>query len=259
VDNDIDATCQSIADFINNTIISSPNYQQDFTEDERNTIELTFSALQSGYHPTKILSPYGIEKFNELFGIDFGDINNLASLSQLQPTTVDVKEVKLNHKEVICSSFSMNKDVSSLYNYANPVPQTTCSHDLVTNHICVSPARQDRCPYYTPDFQHFATYTLTQNSKVYFNLYRHRSTTGFTVYTIYDNDNNLVHNLSYDPSIVYDHAKKEFNSELESIVAQTYSYVLADAKFDCVYHNQSQQEVKVDNANSYIATLVSIS
>jgi len=263
VDNDININYQSIANYLKDKIISSPNYENNFTEDQRNIIDLTYAALEAGYNPNKVLSNYGLEKFNELFGINFNGIASISNLESttvdVESTTVDVQEVKLNHKEIICSSFSLNKDVSNLYNYANPVPQTTCSHDLVANHICVIPNRQDRCPYYTPDFQHFATYTLAQNSKVYFNVYRHRATTGFTVYTIYDNDNNLVHNLSYDASTVYDHAKKDFNSELESIVIQAYSYILADAKFDCAYHNQSQQEVKVDNSNSYIATLVSIS
>ena len=57
---------------------------------------------------------------------------------------------------------------------------------------------------------------------------------------------------------MYDHTKKDFNSELESIVLQNYSFIDKDAEFNYVYHNQ-KSEVIQDNSNSYIATLVSIS
>ena len=249
----------SIASYLKNSIILTSGYQAIYNEEERILIELLFTALDANIDPRGVLTSAASKKVYDLLGIDLNDLSAFDS-SNVNTSNSDnsPKDIQLNTKQIFCSSFSNNKDLSDAYEYANPVSQYTCSHHDIVGHLCVVPNRQDRCPFYTADFRHFATYTLVQNSQVYFNIYRHRATTGLTVYTIYDNDNNLIHNLSYDASTVYDHTKKDFNSELESIVLQNYSFIDKDAEFNYVYHNQ-KSEVIQDNSNSYIATLVSIS
>jgi hypothetical protein len=256
VNNDIYAP---IASYLKNNIILDPDYKANYNEEERILIELLFTSLDANIDPTSIITQVGSKTIDDILGI------NINYLSMFDPSNVNVsnsdnspKDIQLNKKQIFCSSFSNHKDLSEAYEYANPVSQYTCSHDEIIGHLCVVPNRQDRCPFYSPDFYHFATYSLVEDSQVYFNIYRHRATTGLTVYTIYDNDNNLIHNLSYDASTVYDHAKKDFNSELESIVLQNYSFINKNAKFNYIYHNQ-KSEVIQDNSNSYIATLVSIS
>lgn len=255
MNNDINA----LALYLKQYVIDTSGYKIAYNEEQQTLIELVYASLDAGYNPKKILSQSAVEKFKELLGVDFNDEDFGSSvLENTSSDSEDPKEIKLNHKEILCSNFSLYKDLSDEYQYANPVTQTTCSHEAVTQHVCLIANRQDRCPYYTPDFQHFATYTLVQDSSVYFNIYRHRATTGFTVYTIYNDKNNLIHNLSYDSSTVYDHAKEDFNSELESIVLQNAAFIYDSPKFNHVYHNQ-KSEVVDKTTNSYIATLVSIS
>ncbi len=247
---------KTIALYLKDYIISSPSYKAVYTEEQRALIELLFSAFDAGVDPKGIINKKGEKTILELLGLDLSNIPSFAS----EKVAVELENppIKIDTSEVICRSFSNHKDLSDDYNYANPVHQYTCSHKDVAGNLCVLPARQSRCPYYSPDFNLHATYTLVQNSDVYFNVYKHRSVSGFSVYTVYDNKNNLIHNLSYDANTVYDNSKEDFNTELESIVLQTYSYVEKDPKFNYVYHNQ-KPEVLNDSSKSYIATLVSIS
>jgi len=248
-----------VAEYISANFITSPNYVA-YTEKDQQTVELLYAALNSGIKPNGILSADAQVRVKEILNLDCSDIESFYSKYIDSTVVFSSTEFNLNHKEIICSNFSNNKDLSESYIYANPVPQYTCSHQAVERHVCMIPNRQERCPFYTPDFQHYATYTLAQDTTVFFKVYRHRSTTGFTVYTIYDNNNSLIHNLSYDANTVFDHAKKDFNPELESIVLQAYSYINPQAKFNCVYHTENADNTKlVDQTKSYIATLVSIS
>jgi hypothetical protein len=247
---------KTIALYLKDYVISSPSYKAVYNEEQRALIELLYSAFDAKVDPNGIINAKGKKTIFDLLSLDLDSLPPFAS--EKLATDLQNPPIKIDTTQVICRSFSNHKDLSDDYNYANPVHQYTCSHKVVDGNICVLPSRQSRCPYYSPDFNLHATYTLVQNSEVYFNVYKHRSVSGFSVYTIYDNKNNLIHNLSYDSNTVYDNSKEDFNDELESIVLQTYSYVDKDAKFYYRYHNQ-KSEVLNDSSKSYIATLVSIS
>lgn len=234
-------------------IINSSYYVDLYPEEERALIELVFSAFDANIDPRKILNSGGKEKVMSILNIDLDDLSPFSNdTPELSSNTIDVKQV-------ICSHFSNNKDLSDSYQYANPVPRYSCSCSEVKAGLCLIPTKQSRCPFYVADIQLHATYTYSKDSTVVFNVYRHRSTTGFTFFTIYDKDNNLVHNLSYDSNTVFDHTKEDFNSELESIVKQTYSYIDPTCTFTYLYHNQKSENPVIAPSNSYIATLVSIS
>jgi len=234
-------------------IINSPYYVDLYPEEERALIELVFTAFDSNIDPRKVLNSSGREKLLSILNIDLDDLSPFANeTADLSSNTIDVKQI-------ICSHFSNNKDLSASYKYANPVPRYSCSCPTVEGGLCLLPTKQSRCPFYAADLQLYATYTNTKDSEIVFNIYRHRSTTGLTFFTIYDKDNNLVHNLSYDSNTVFDHAKEDFNSELESIVKQTYQYIDSNCSFTYSYHNQNPETPVLESSNSYIATLVSIS
>lgn len=240
-------------------IINSPYFVDLYPEEERALIELVFSAFDAGVDPRRILNTGGKEKILSILNIDLDDLSPFSDDGSSSNQTPELSANTIDVKQVICSHFSNNKDLSDSYQYANPVSRYSCSCSEVKGGLCLLPTKQNRCPFYAADIQLYATYTHSKDSNVIFNVYRHRSTTGFTFFTIYDKDNNLVHNLSYDSNTVFDHTKEDFNSELESIVKQTYSYVDPTCSFTYLYHNQKSENPVIASSNSYIATLVSIS
>lgn len=241
-----------------NSLLSS-----NLTEAQLYIISFTSEICAKGLHPILILSNDGYEELMQITGLDFNKIllDTAKSIISEYPTNTSIQEPKLDsvnpNKVIACQSYSCGTSLSKDYEFANTVDFATCSNKEINGMYCIAANQQYRCPMYKQDSETFASYELSHGEDLYtYSIDRYRHVHGHILFTIYDQDRNLLNQLTFDPETYSSISKEDFNTELKSIVNEIHKNLFYKDEFSLV-DSTLQETSNVDLTKSYIATLIS--
>lgn len=256
---------KDISNYFKGMYLSEDNTLFSFglTEDQLNLISLTVEICSKGVHPILILSNDGYQELMQITGFDFNKIllDTAKSIISEYPNNISTQEPTLDSvnpiKTISCKSYSCGTNLSVDYEFANPVDFATCSNNNINGMYCIAATQQYRCPFYQQDGETFATYELSHGEDLYtYSVDRYRHVHGHILFTIYDQDRNLLNELTFDSETYSSISKQDFNTELKSIVNEIHKNLFYKNEFSLV-DSTPQETLNVDLTKSYIATLIS--
>jgi hypothetical protein len=255
---------KEISDYLKSAYLSENSLlSSNLTEAQLHMIELTSEICAKGTHPILILSSTSYEDLMGITGLNFNKIllDTAKSIISEYPINTSTQEPKVDsvntNKTIACVSYSCGKSLSKDYEFANTVEFATCSNKEINGMYCIAANQQYRCPMYKQDSQTFASYELTYAEDTYtYSVDRYRHVHGHTLFAIYDQNRNLLNQLTFDPETYSTISKEDFNLELKSIVNKIHKNLFYKNEFSLI-DSTVEETQNIDLPKSYIATLIS--
>lgn len=214
--------------------------------------------LNKNVNPKDVMGPEAIQSFNKLFKFDF---NNYTCNDSVDPKTLLESSQQSSPdtppSNAICKFYSFGKNLSDNYQFANPADINSCSSDDVPGIHCTVFFEQRICKFFQPDHSLLMTHQFEKDDKVYnYTSYKTRTNMATVVVATYDNDNNLISELSYPISEIPLNFNDSIRSEVSRIVADIHSQSFVESIPLSSLLNNSNQKL-VDPSKSYLLSLIS--
>lgn len=231
---------------------------------DRYHIELMIDYVENGVHPIKSTSKEVIQRIREYTGVDVSTLNieGIDTPSQDEMFSEENLENDQNKNSIphnpsdstCCKYYSLNENLSSEYNFANPVDIATCSHPKSYFGInCIAGIKHHQCPHYVEDTGHYAD-VINENNEVIFKTTYQRTVMGNVHIYITNKDNYLIHTLSYQANDHQSIPRDEFNSDLLAILSDINNMSLNSVSKLSISFSEEQKASK--SSFSYISTLI---
>lgn len=242
-----------------NTIYST------YSSEDALLVDLCIKFLNAGFHPTSVLDQEGIKQIKRITGVN---LNNIVCTDASTPPSFITDQInaqahtvvppeQLIPKDSVCKHYSYESNVSDNYEFANHVNIATCSSTNVDGINCVCSFRQTICPFFSSDYALFSNYTVNQDGVDHlYKVFKYRTIDSNYKFTIYDSENNLLHELSYPIHVIKELASGLLEEEISSLVNEIHLKLSVNSSFvlDADYSINSSNDVPT---KSYLATLIS--
>ena len=241
-------------------------------EEDKNILEISILCLKKSINPKAVLTDQAFNRLIEFTGIHFEliPVDEFTSLETLDAPssfiislhTINNKqespkvETQDNLKSISCKSYSCGSNLSQNYQFANNVNFATCANSNVPGMYCMYAIAQHECPFNSPDITEYATYNLINDKTIYnYSVTKYRHIYGDTLFHIYDQDKNLLNELSFTPEVYSSIKPEDLSNEIKSIVTEIHRNIFYKDEFSLTQSN-SQDLITTIPTKSYIATLI---
>jgi hypothetical protein len=222
-----------------------PKYSQESIE--YTLLDAVISLIEANIHPCSSIADNHISYFKEITGIDL----HLLCIEGIENnTSPSFTEVTPTH-DTACKNFSCAENISDNYRYANIVPVPTCSHPKNESTIyCGFISKMNVCPLYEPDTK---KYTEIKVLDSVYTVNFSRTKNGNILFDIFDQENNLVNQLSFYADVYNSLDKEDIILDLQKTVETVHQNISTVPSQSVSIPVELQQKPK----GSYILSLVS--
>lgn len=255
---------------LNATYASDTLYYQALSDYEKDLMGFVLKLVNKNVHPVSYLNPEAYVYLKNFTNIDFDNIkfgSNSEQVTLSVPVDIYTVPAKLSiplkiditsqlPKQSACYYYSCANNLSEEYQFANPVEFATCANKEVDSMYCRVTIDHSRCPSFKPDFIEYAQYVFDHEESQYrYNVIKYRHKYGNHIFHIYDQNNNLLNELTYDFDTYSKINQEDLSNEIKSIVKEIHNNIFY--KEPHTFTEETLEKEPKAQTKSYLATLVS--
>jgi hypothetical protein len=228
---------------------------------DRIIIDTALQLANNGNDLKQALFPQAYARMIDIINLSVDNLNLINQLGTNMNTENNSLKISSENtpskKHIACTSYSCGTNLAKDYEFANNMEFASCCNSNIPGMYCISTFSPQKCPMYSPDESLYASYQFSHDDINYdYTVHTYRHIYGDVHYQIFDQDNNLINELKFDPLTHLTIDSNELSSELKSIVKEIHHNIFYSQSFDLSELPAEEQNAK-DNKKSYLATLIS--